>query len=324
MENLTHQLKDFSKQMHYALGNYKPLPINLSQIQTIVIGGLGGSGIAGRIVKNYFSDKLELPIEIVSDYIFPRFVNSKSLIILSSFSGNSEETLALYSQAKEKKAKVIILTAGGELKRKADEDGFPVFLAEPKYEARMGLGYSLTYLFQIFFDLLGQYKQADLNKIADHLMIWEDFMSRGKEWAQSFGNTIQNKFIVVCDPPMEGLATRFVQQIQENSKSEAFLSILPEGNHNTLSTYEGNLNSNFVFLNSRSSERTNLRFLFLKELLGKNYPIFEIPLTDNSMVSQFNTLYTMDWMAIELVNLKGGNMENSQNVVNLKQFLNKK
>lgn len=322
MEQLTHQLKSFSKQIGYALDHYTPHKIK-GNFDHIVIGGLGGSGIAGRIVKNYFSDKIDFPVEIVSDYIFPRFVNSKTLVILSSYSGNSEETLALFHQAKERKSKVLVITSGGELERLSLLEGFTVYKAEPHLEARMALGYSLTYLLQIFFEILGQYKEADLRKISDSVSIPENFILQSKEMAKIFSNNLNEKFVVITDPFFEGLGTRFVQQIQENAKSEAFISVLPEANHNTLSTYHGSQSTNFLFLNSRNSHRTNLRFSFLKELLSKTSPILEWSTMDNTLSTLFTSLYGMDWLAMELASLKGANTENSQNVIDLKNYLNK-
>ncbi len=327
MGSLVHSLKNFSKQIQFALDHYSPHKISYksqeSPINNVVIGGLGGSGIAGRIVKNYFADKLDIPIEVVSDYIFPRFVNSSSLVILSSYSGNSEETIALYAQAKARKCKTILITAGGELQKLAQEDGIMVYLAESNHEARMCLGYSLTYLFQIVFEILGQYKIMDLKKIVESISSFEDFISGAQESAKVFENSLKNKFIVVADVPFEGLATRFVQQIQENAKSEAFISILPEANHNVLATYKGEMNSNFIFLNSRSSHRTNLRFSFLKDLLIKGNPILEINIKDDSLATLFSTLYSLDWLAVEIATQNGADMKNSENVSELKQFLAK-
>jgi len=323
MENLIHQLKSFSKQIGFALDHYSPHGVSRNQIHNLVIGGLGGSGIAGRIVKNYFSDKIDLPVEIVSDYIFPRFISSQSLVILSSYSGNSEETLALYAQAKEKKAKVLILTAGGQLEKLALADGYKVYKAEPNFEARMGLGYSLTYLLLIFFEILGQYKEADIRKMAESVSIPENFILQSKELVKVFQSTLDNKFIIVTDPPFEGLGIRFVQQLQENAKTEAFISVVPEANHNTLSTYYGQQNSNFIFLNSRSNHKTNLRFSFLKELLSSGSPILEWNTKDYTLSTLFTTLYGMDWLAMEIASLKGADAGNSKNVIDLKNYLNK-
>ncbi len=321
MENLVHQLKAFSKQIQFSIQHYQGHKIELAQIQNIVIGGLGGSGIAGRIVKNYFSDKLELPIEIISDYIFPRFVNSKSLIILSSYSGNSEETLALYAQAKERNAKVLVITSGGELEKLAIRDGFRVYKAESGYEARMGLGYSLTYLLQIIFELLGQYKEPDLKKIAEAVSLPDDYIRNVKELIKTFEGKLHHKYILVCDPPFEGLATRMVQKIQENAKLEAFVSVLPEANHNTLQTYHGEIHSNFIFLNSRSSHRTSLRFGFLKTLLSPSHKVLEVGTKDNTLFTLITTLYSMDWLALEIAGQLGIQAENNQIIVDLKTFL---
>jgi glucose/mannose-6-phosphate isomerase len=323
MENLIHQLKSFSNQIEFSLEYYSHHRILRSEIDNLVMGGLGGSGIAGHIVKNYFSDKIDIPVEVVSDYILPRYISSRTLVILSSYSGNSEETLALYHQAKEKKAKVLILTSGGELERLGRLDGYIVYKAGESLEGRMALGYSLTYLLLIFFEILGQYKDVDLKRIASSVNISENFILQSKELAKTFSSTLNNKFIVVTDPPFEGIGTRFVQQLQENAKVEAFISVIPEANHNTLSTYTGANTNNFLFLNSRSNHQTNLRFSFLKELLISQNPILEMNTKDYTLSTLIITLYELDWLAMEIASLRGEDAGNSRNVINLKNYLKK-
>ena len=322
MENLVHQLKSFSKQIGYSLAHYTPHKIPKSQISNIVIGGLGGSGIGGKIVKNYFANKIDLPVDIVSDYIFPRYINSNTLVILSSYSGNSEETLALFSQAKERNSKVLVLSSGGLLEELALKDNYPFYKAEPGLEARMALGYSLTYLLLIFFELLGQYKDVDLKKIGDSVSIADNFMAQAQKLIAPFKDNLQNKFIVVCDPPFEGIATRLVQQIQENAKLEAFISVLPEANHNTLATYGNKIKNNYIFLNSRSSHQTSLRFGFLKNLLVES-PILELGTMDDHLSTIVTTLYSLDWLSIEIAKLTGADVESSKNVIDLKSYLKK-
>src|ERR1700744_6526016 len=81
----------------------------------VVVTGLGGSGIGGSIVQNYVFDKLKVPFIVNKDYFLPAFVNSKSLVIVCSYSGNTEETLAAMKQAISKRATIVCITSGGKV-----------------------------------------------------------------------------------------------------------------------------------------------------------------------------------------------------------------
>ena len=91
---ITHQesLKTFYKQLEYVLSNYEKHNLNLTDYSNIVIAGLGGSGIGGQLTKAYFINEMPITVDTVSDYTLPAYVNNKTLLILCSYSGNTEET----------------------------------------------------------------------------------------------------------------------------------------------------------------------------------------------------------------------------------------
>jgi len=296
--------------------------VNLSEFDNALIGGLGGSGIAGRMIKNYFSDKLEFPIDVVSDYSLPKYIGKRSLVILSSYSGNTEETIAMYHDAKNRGCKIIVLTTGGELLKLAQADNILYYLAEAASQPRMALGYPFTYLFLLFFELLGQEKKSDFLHIADRVSHNEDYITRSADLFKTFASTVNNKFVIVCDPVFEGIAIRFAQQIQENAKHEAFVSVVPESNHNVIETYYNDTKSNFVFLNSGFNQRTNLRFAFLKDLLKKhNGVIEEIHISDQSLATIFDTIFVLDWLSLQIAHSLDAVSNTVPNIMELKGFL---
>jgi len=83
-------------QIEYSISKYKKHNLSYENFKNVVLAGLGGSGIAGRIVKTYFQALAPLPIEVISDYKLPNYVDDKTLVILNSYSGNTEETLSAY------------------------------------------------------------------------------------------------------------------------------------------------------------------------------------------------------------------------------------
>ena len=322
MNYISQELKQFSKQIKFAIDNYKPHGITEGSISNIVICGMGGSGIAGRIVKSYFHDKIDVPVEIVNDYTLPRYTGPNTLTIFCSYSGNTEETVAAYQIAREKGCKIIAITGGGQLEAKAKADEKIVYPVKGGLQPRMALGSPLTYLFLILFDLLGQYKNADLEKIAEYASNTDDYIIQSGEIVNRFAEKVNNKYIIVCDPFFEGVAIRFAQQINENAKLEAFVNVLPEANHNAIESYYGKQNTNFIFLNSRGSTRTNLRFSFLKELLGDAVTA-EILVKDTSLNALYHTIYLLDWMSLQIANKVGAVSNQIANINSLKDFLSK-
>lgn len=324
MKYISQELKQFSKQIKFAIDNYKPHGIDKNKISNIVICGMGGSGIAGRIAKGYFNDKLDLPVEIVNDYVLPRYTGSKTLAIFCSYSGNTEETIAAYKIAQEKGCQIIVITCGGELEKLAQHNEHLIYAVESGLQPRMALGSPLTYLFLIFFDLLGQYKNADLQKIVDFVVNSDDYVLQTAEMVAKYNGTIRNKYVIITDSFFEGVATRFAQQIQENAKLEAFVHVLPEANHNVIESYYSKLDTNFIFLNSRNNHRTNLRFAFVKELLAKyDVPMMELLVKDNSLNTLFHIIYQLDWLSLQVADKTGAISNQIPNINSLKEFLSK-
>ena len=159
-------LKKFNHQINYAVNNYSGHGLKAENFSNVLIGGLGGSGIGGRITKTIFMDKFPLPVEVIADYRLPAYVNEKTLVILASYSGNTEETLTQFDEVKKRGSKVIILTSGGRLADLAKENNLKTYFLETGFQPRMALGFSLTYLVQIFAELMGQEIKAELIRIA--------------------------------------------------------------------------------------------------------------------------------------------------------------
>lgn len=316
------QLKKFSNQIDYVLQHYSKHHLKASQFQNIVAGGLGGSGIGARIAKVLFSEILTLPIEVISDYNLPAYVSSNSLVILSSYSGNTEETLALFDEAKAKGSTIICITTGGKLQAKAQENGVKIYGAETGFQPRMALGYPLTTLILLLGELCGKEYSSELKAISEKVGNSDFYTEIGKEIFQPFANAIGKKFIFIADQYLEPVALRTCQQIQENAKGEAFLIVIPESNHNVIETFYGSFNTNFIFLHSNKHPRVKLRFDFLREhFKAKHYTFTEFIVDDFNMASCFETIYKFDWFSLWLADAKKQNSIGIANINALKKFL---
>lgn len=324
MTPITHEiaLGDFFHQIDYAISNYKQHGLKADRFSNVIIGGLGGSGIGGRIAKAYFADKASLPIEVYSDYKLPEYASSKSLIILSSYSGLTEETLAMYEEAVKKGSTLLVITSGGTLKDWAAAAGITIYEVETGFQPRMALGFSLSYNLLILGELFGIDVKSNLRDTGSIYTNAAAEQEKAMAMLDYFNNRLDHKFVIVADNPTEAIGIRFCQQIQENAKIEAFINVLPEANHNAFETYYGLLPSNFIFINSQTNDRNNGRFAYLKQLLERQgNTVFEIKLKDAGLIELFRTIYMTDWFSIYLSNRKGADNMSVPNISGLKSFL---
>ena len=324
MTHITHEiaLGNFYHQLNYAITHHKAHGFKASQFSNVIIGGLGGSGIGGRIAKAYFSDKANLPIEVYSDYTLPAYAGKDTLFILSSYSGLTEETLAMYEKAKALGATIICITSGGTLLDWAKDAGNTYYIVEQGYQPRMAIGFSLTYNLLILGELFGIEVLPELHACKAIYDNTSAAQASAKEMLTFFADGMDNKYVIVTDTVTEAVGIRFCQQIQENAKVEAFVNVLPEANHNVFETYYGKLPSNFIFMNSLTNDRNIGRFGYLKQLLEKHgNKVYELQVPGGSILEIYRTIHMNDWFSIFLSDVKGADNMTVPNISGLKNFL---
>ncbi len=315
-------LRKFSYQIGYAISNYKHHGLKADQFNNIIIGGLGGSGIGGRIVKSLFAHEMPIPVEAIADYTLPGYVNEKSLVILASYSGNTEETIAMYEAVKKRGSKILTLSTGGKLTELALADNQYFLQIEAGFQPRMALGFSLTLLIQIFAELIGRDVKATLQELVETFSHTEVFEKRAEKIFQSIQAKAKSKFVVLSDGPMESVAIRFAQQVQENAKHECFQHALPEMNHNVIESYYGQLDTVFFFIDSMQNERVSSRFEFLANLLAvQNNRVVHMDMETFDIQSVYETIYTLDWVSIFVADYRRVDSLNVPNIASLKEFL---
>ena len=114
--------------------------------EALLVAGLGGSAIGGDLARSVAAPHLKIPLIVTRDYDLPGFVDESSLVFACSYSGNTEETLSAYQQARSVRASIICITSGGKLQEMADRDSGPVISLPPGLPPRAALGHSLTAL----------------------------------------------------------------------------------------------------------------------------------------------------------------------------------
>ena len=321
---ITHEesLDQFSEQIQFVLNTYTPHNLDLNKYSNILLGGLGGSGIGAKIASDFMQSSLSVPTQLISDYNLPAYVSEKTLIILSSYSGNTEETLSLLAQAIEKHCDIVAITAGGKLLDACKQNGYKTYSIELGFQPRMTLGYSLSTLFLIFGELAGVDFTADLQQVMKDLLDKEALKQKAKTIINAFKGFENDKYVTICDGKTFAAGTRFCQQLQENAKAEGFLSILPENNHNMIESYYGTHKTNFILFNSGTNNRVNKRFGFIKELLVKNNNrVFDLSFNDFSVSEIYKAIYILDWVSVYLTDERGEDNMRIPNIIDLKGFL---
>jgi glucose/mannose-6-phosphate isomerase len=207
----------------------------------IILAGMGGSAIGGDLARSYLADELKIPFFICRNYTLPKFVNDKSLVFVSSYSGNTEETLSAYQEAKRRKAKIIAITSGGKLLEKCSKERFP-FITIPKgFPPRAALGYSFTPLLIVLSRLrIISDKTAMLRKTSKYLEGKRAEFALEKKSSQNQAKSLALKLyrkipiIYSSTDYFDAVGYRWKGQFCENSKSLAFNNYFPEFNHNEL------------------------------------------------------------------------------------------
>jgi glucose/mannose-6-phosphate isomerase len=241
-EDMLEKLLDFPFQIKDAkrIGENFSLPL-YRDFKNVLFCGLGGSAIGGDLVRSYLYLKSNIPVFVNRDYFLPFFVDKETLVFISSYSGNTEETISSYKEAKKKKAKIIVISSGGALKDLAKKDRFPYIQIPSGLLPRLAIGYlSIIPLVILdrFFSIGGLDEEIEetflvLEKLREELKPETPF---SKNQAKKISNSLFNKFLIIYTSSLnfECCATRFRTQIAENSKSLSSVNLFPELDHNEI------------------------------------------------------------------------------------------
>ncbi len=243
-DNMYNSIFDLPEQMEAALKiaeNWEIKPDDFIDIKNIVLIGMGGSAIGGDLVRTYLSSKLLIPFQIVRHYELPEYVDDESLVIASSYSGNTEETLNALEDALDRKAMIAAVSTGGMLKEVADVNDIPVAVIPEGLQPRAALGYSFVPIL-VFFEKIGLIENAvtEIKAVIDHLNASrENFIEDidiENNPAKKLAEKISGKIPIIYGGPSltDVVAVRWKGQICENAKNLAFANNYAEFNHNEL------------------------------------------------------------------------------------------
>ena len=220
------------------------LPSDYSNVDKVVILGLGGSAIGGDLVSTLALEEGKIPVLVHRDYDLPPMVDARTLVIASSYSGNTEETISSFTKALETPAKKVIVTTGGRLKALAAESRVPVFTFHYEAEPRTAFGYSFFSLLAILQRLgLISIEQKDIDET---IMVVEELSPRldkdvllATNPAKQLATKLLGRLVIVYGAGvLSKVAYRWKTQLNETSKTSAFNECFPELNHNAVVGYK--------------------------------------------------------------------------------------
>lgn len=298
----------------------------LGGVKNIVMGGMGGSGIAASLANDLLD--FSLPLEIINDYSLPRWVSKHSLVVLISHSGFTEETLGLFEQAKNKTDKMFIISEreGGELERRAQANNLPFYDYDSNTPPRFSLGEQLGAILGLFKALgcvggdlgleeslgfCGRFSQGLSIKV-------ETDKNLAKGLAFSFFDHIP---VMAASGILRSVAYRWQTQINEDSKNFAYHLIFPEAAHNAVEgvRWPGRSKDDLFFVlleNSFGNQHTHKRIDLFADLLAKEGVGYQkYGAVGESKLSQvLSTLLLGDWVSYYLAILNDVNPKSTDNI----------
>ena len=278
-------------------------------IKNVVVAGLGASGFGGNILAELFREELKVPVVVNKSYFLPAFVDSSTLLILSSYSGNTEETISCAQQALQKGLRPICVTSGGKLEEVALKNNLDLIKIPSGFPPRTCLGYSTLQLFFIanHFGLINNSFKASVLNVVELLKAEQQKIMEDTEFLSA---KLARKIIVLyAEDKYESTLLRLKQQINENSKLHCWYNVIPEMNHNELVGWreENDALAVLVFRADDEYERNTHRILFKKdviEAISKN--VFDIHAKGStSFEKHFYFIHFGDWLSYHLGVLQG-------------------
>jgi glucose/mannose-6-phosphate isomerase len=272
------QVAGFPDQVSAAWGMSRELELPWDSPKAVAVLGMGGSAIGGDLVRGIWSDRLTVPVEVVRGYDLPAWVNQDTLVIASSKSGSTEETISAMGAALERRCRVAVLTTGGAMKGVAEKVGLPLATFPSEGTPRSSVGYSMGLLAGMFeragvLELAGAEIEAAVDVARAMVARCAPEVGTADNPAKQLAWSLVDRYAVIeAGSFLVPVARRWKAQLNENGKATAAFEELPEATHNTVVGYEQpeSLRDQFfvVFLESALDHpRNNLRATLIRDVL---------------------------------------------------------
>jgi glucose/mannose-6-phosphate isomerase len=300
------------------IGQNFQLNPDFSGVSAVVVTGLGGSAIAGDLLRSYLSSEIKLPLIVNRHYFLPEFVAKNSLVVVSSYSGNTEETVAAHREAIERGAKILCIASGGEIEKLAKLHKNPLVKIPEGFPPRAALAYSFFPLLMMLAKVgIIKAKARDIGETVALLKkkakVYSNISSASNN-ALAIATWLKGKLPVVYSATeyLDSVNLRWRTQLEENAKVLAFGNLLPEMNHNELvgwSVLKDLMRKmSVIFLRDRGEHpRVKARIELTRKIVAKYTPhILEVKSEGHSPLARmFSLIYLGDWVSYYLALFNG-------------------
>lgn len=314
--NVLGSIEAYPDQFRQAWAEVKQLDLSAienQQFTHLVVAGMGGSGLGADIVKHWLADQLPISFEIINDYHFPAYVDEHTLLILSSYSGETEETLAAAKQALAQQLTPLVITTGGQLATIARQANWPAYIFQPQHnhchQPRLAIGYAVVSLLALFSRLkLINFTDTDLEEAI--ITTIRTFSTYGVEVPVAENKAKNLAFSLVDRRPvlvgaefLAGAVHTFTNQLNENAKVLASYNLIPELNHHLLEglTYPKSNHHDQLFLLFASDlyqPRNQKRLELTNQIIdGQAIETIQIKLEEETKLTQVFELITLGSLA---------------------------
>lgn len=292
------------------------LLIERDRINKICFVGMGGSATGAELMRAYVYDSCPWPLDVIRHYEVPGWIDEHTLVIASSFSGNTEETLTALISAREKGAQAIAVTSGGEMMLKAAKEDFDYIKLPGNMPTRAALGYTFVPLFRIF-QYLGLVEKGDgvLRQTRAFLAEQREVLSNPADnealhLAEELNDTLP---VFYSDAiTMQPVNLHWRSQFEENAKTLAYGNTLPEMTHNEIVGWErvvhltGRL-SVVMLKDNEDNSRVQRRMAIVEELIQDQTATIHLLKTrgNNRLTRMFSLMQLADWTSFYLAMISG-------------------
>ncbi|MCL5036935.1 MAG: bifunctional phosphoglucose/phosphomannose isomerase [Chloroflexi bacterium] len=294
----------------------RSLEVEPEEFRSIVMLGMGGSAIGGELLSSCFKNSARVPLTVVRDYEVPAFVGEGSLVLTVSYSGNTEESLSSYRQARDRGAAMVTFSSGGILAEEAKKTGHPHLILPGGLAPRAAIAYTF---FPPALLLSGMGILPDISadieetcKILDELSDeWSPDRPVDVNLPKKTAENLWGRIPVIYGAgPQGAVAYRWKCQINENARLHAFSHTLPEMNHNEIMGW-AHPDTDYrkfapVLLRGAEHPRNALRSDILRKILEEKTGALEFEGEGNSLLSRlFSLIYLGDLTSVYMAILGG-------------------
>ena len=311
------------------------IQVSYPKPDNIIVAGMGGSGIGGDLLKDWARNKTEIPIEVNREYNLPAYAGKKTLVLLTSYSGDTEESLGAFLDALKRKCMIFCVSSGGALLENAKRLKLPFLKVPSGMPPRAALPYLLVPLF-IYLEKAGIVQGAK-DELQEAIKLLEKInidngpenpakTNFAKTLALSIGKTVP---VTYGYSFYRSVAMRFKQQFNENSKIPSKSEVFSELNHNEIVGWEraGELSKSFTCIFIRDKEEPveiKSRIEITKEVMEQEgVKILELQAQGESMLAKMlSTICIGDFTSNYLAFLHGVDPTPVKTITYLKDTLN--